>query len=222
MGSGEARLVLHARIELAGGLPEHAERVRSPAWSQTQAATMPPERVTRSISGRPATGSAMKWTTSCASAASKLASSKGSRSADACRTSTPGWRSLPRRRRVLTGRPPTPPRRRAAGRARRSGRPARSRRRAHAAPPALRRTRELGRQLHRVTAHEPVVGVRGDLERHLSEFRGIASSHLSTSRRTGAPAGVCLPEFGVYQVLKERSRRFDRRAGVGKGFLRAS
>ena len=43
---------------------------RPPAWSQTQAATTPPGRVTRAISDSPRTGSAMKWTTSWASAAS--------------------------------------------------------------------------------------------------------------------------------------------------------
>ena len=52
-----------------------------------------PGFVTRAISARPATGSAMKWTTSWASAASKVASGNGRCSAAASRTSTPGNRS---------------------------------------------------------------------------------------------------------------------------------
>src|SRR6476646_686591 len=54
---------------------------------------MPPLRVTRPISRSPATGSVMKWTTSCARAAAKESSAKGSCSAGARRTSTPGFRS---------------------------------------------------------------------------------------------------------------------------------
>ncbi len=46
-----------------------------PAWSQTQAATTPPDLVTRPMSRNPATGSVMKCTTSWASAASKEPSS---------------------------------------------------------------------------------------------------------------------------------------------------
>jgi hypothetical protein len=65
---------------------------RSPAWSQTHAATRPPDRVTRAISASPATGSVMKWTTSCARAASNSSTRYGRYSADASRTSTPGYR----------------------------------------------------------------------------------------------------------------------------------
>ena len=69
---------------LSGPLPS--------AKSQTHAATTPPGRVTRAISASPATGSAMKCTTSWASAASTLRSASGSRSAAACCTTTPGHR----------------------------------------------------------------------------------------------------------------------------------
>ena len=75
---------------LAGGPPEHRQRRRPPAKSQTLADTTPPGLVTRPISRSPATGSVMKCTTSCASAASKVSSSNGRASAVASCTSTPG------------------------------------------------------------------------------------------------------------------------------------
>ena len=57
------------------------------------AATVPPGRVTRAISRRPASASVMNATTSDESAASKLPSSHGSSSATPSRTSAPGLRS---------------------------------------------------------------------------------------------------------------------------------
>ena len=81
----------------SGRRPEEAERrLRPPAWSQTQAATTPPGRVTRAISRSPATGSVMKCTTSWASAASKASSSNGSASADADARRRRGSASGPR------------------------------------------------------------------------------------------------------------------------------
>ena len=89
-GTGQVRLVVGV-----GSISRTASQKRLsgpslPAWSQTQAATTPSGRVTRAISRKPATGSDMKWTTSCASAASKDPSSNGRCSAGAWTTSTPG------------------------------------------------------------------------------------------------------------------------------------
>ena len=92
-GAGELRLIddiaLRARAPPSRTPPSGPV---PPAWSQTQAATTPPGRVTRAISAIPATGSGMKWTTSCARTTSKEAAVKGIRSADATSTSTPGLR----------------------------------------------------------------------------------------------------------------------------------
>ncbi len=63
-----------------------------PLVSQVQPATTDPGFTTRCISRSPATGSAMKWSTSWASAASNVASSQGRASAGASRTSAPGTR----------------------------------------------------------------------------------------------------------------------------------
>ena len=52
--------------------------------------TTPSGRVTRAISAKPAAGSDMKWTTSCAKATSNESSENGSSSAVACCTSTSG------------------------------------------------------------------------------------------------------------------------------------
>jgi hypothetical protein len=65
------------------------------AKSQTQAATTPPGRVTRAISASPATGSAMKCTTSWASAASTLPSASREPSAAAWCITTPGIGAAP-------------------------------------------------------------------------------------------------------------------------------
>ena len=125
-----------------------------------------PSRVTRAISRSPATGSAMKWTTSCARAASNAWSSNGSCSAAARCTSTPGWRS------------------RAAATKGSEGSTADTlgsepldqfgRQRARAAadvehPLAGGDRREIGeqrRERHRVPAHESVVRVGRDGEAH--------------------------------------------------------
>ena len=64
-----------------------------PAWSQTQAATVPPGFVTRAISRSPATGSAMKCTTNSASAVSNSPSANGRSSALATAMCTSGFSS---------------------------------------------------------------------------------------------------------------------------------
>ena len=63
---------------------------RPPAKSQTHAATTPPGRVTRTISRAPAAASVMKCTTSSASVASNVSSSKGRCSATPWRMSAHG------------------------------------------------------------------------------------------------------------------------------------
>ena len=82
-GPGQAGLVERARVELGTACQNVDSGPRPPEWSQTLAATVPPGRVTRAISRSPATGSAMKCTTSCARARSNPSSSKGSASAAA-------------------------------------------------------------------------------------------------------------------------------------------
>ena len=123
------------RVELARRVPERAERAAAagviPDASRPRRRRL---RVTRAISRSPATGSAMKWTTSCASATSNASSSKGSSSAAARCTSPRGAARARPRRTAPTGRPPTRLPVPGAAPARPSARPARSRRRAPAGP----------------------------------------------------------------------------------------
>ena len=108
----------------------------------------------------------MKWTTSWASVASNVASAKGSCSAVARRTSTPGYRCRAASTKEAEGST-------AATRSPRLARPAR--RRAHRAAADIQHSQprtdhreigELRRQTARVAAHETVVRLGGDFEAH--------------------------------------------------------
>ena len=158
-----------------GPPPRRRRAARPPAWSHTQAATIPSVRVTRPISRRPATGSAMKCTTSCARAASNASSPNGSASAGPAGRPRPGGAREPRRRSSRTGRPPTTE----AG-------PTRCTSSAVSAPgpqptSSTRWPRldagEVGErrgERRRVPAHEPVVGGGRDLEAHGRKCAGRA------------------------------------------------
>ena len=82
-GARQVRFVLDAGSSCRAARQNGESGARPPPKSQTHAATTPSGRVTRAISATPATGSAMKCTTSCASAASKASSGNGSSSAAA-------------------------------------------------------------------------------------------------------------------------------------------
>ena len=129
-----------------------------------------PRRVTRAISVIPATGSFMKWTTSCARTASNASSGNGSRSAGACRTSTPGWRARVAATNGSDGST-------AATAVGSQPRDQLARERAGAAadvenplPAAYRgEVRQLAGQQARVPTHEAVVGLGGDIEAHVPD-----------------------------------------------------
>ena len=87
-------LVVDVGVELPGDLPERAQRaVAAAVIPDTGGDDAARPRRRGPSRGGPATGSAMKWTTSWARAASKPRPRTGAASAGAWRTSTPGWRS---------------------------------------------------------------------------------------------------------------------------------
>ena len=159
-------LVPDAGGDVAGGRPERVERA-APAGLVPDACRDDGRRAGRREPSRPRppTGSVMKWTTSCASTASKVPSSNGSSSAGACRTSTSGNRSAAAA--AKDGEGSTAATRASPSRSdehggERAGTAAHVERGRRAATPAKSANR--GRELLGVAAHEAAVGVGGDLE----------------------------------------------------------
>ena len=141
--AGQPGLVLGARargnVRLARTATAGHDHCRGPTrWPRPRH----PDAVTRAISDSPRTGSRMKCTTSCARTRSNDSSRIGQRLRGPWVTSRSGNRCrAPHRRRTPTDRWPTRWPHQAVGRARPSGRPARTRRPAPAALGPRRRAR---------------------------------------------------------------------------------
>ena len=162
-----------------------------PAWSQTQAATVPPGRSTRASSRRPVTGSGMKCTTSCAAATSKVPPGNGSASAAACSTSTPGLRSRHAATNDSDGSTAVTeaaPRRRTSSAVRAPGPQPTSSARSPLGDSC--QVGESGRERHRVAAHEPVVRLGADGEAHDPSLRPpLPAEKPGPGWRPGSAAG---------------------------------
>ena len=96
-------------------------------------------------------------------------------------------------------------------RARRSARPVRTRHRARAGRADPGEVGELRRQAARVPAHEPVVGVRRDIEAHPVTVPGPPAIRLVVARHETQPSRRCVAhavgdQVGLHRIDGERLR----------------